>query len=438
MIEFWIIKAFNIMLSILFLAGAWSAKKVIGVWLNPASIFLLFWFLYTFMPLLLAFEVPVNPLAIIYLLIFGLFFSLPFTTIRWNIAFKANEAKKDAAHVFNRRSMVLGVIVCSLFSTCMAFISVLQQGISIQQIIMSPLSAGGIYASNRYSGDIVSSIYSQLGLQFSYYSAVLGGLVYGSRKPYENKIIFLVLAFLPATLIMLLQSAKGLFFFSIFLFSGGVLVTRIFNKNYNLINLATLRAILPYVVIAIPFVVASFLSRGLYQLDDSSIIFDRLRAYLVSYSSVHLPAFSDWFSHRYFGESLFEYKQETATLGFYTFMAFFRLFGDAREIPLGVYDEFYFYGEFIKGNLYTVFRGLISDFGLIGSLLLAIIMGYIAAMTYRNLIIKKLPIFSIVFFIFFIGFSYQSFIISSLMWLTIPGVIIIQWIMLTLLIKIRY
>ena len=37
---------------------------------------------------------------------------------------------------------------------------------------------------------------------------------------------------------------------------------------------------------------------------------------------------------------------------------------------MGVYDEFFTYGEYVKGNLYTVFRGIITDFGLLGSLFL--------------------------------------------------------------------
>ena len=192
-----------------------------------------------------------------------------------------------------------------------------------------------------------------------------------------------------------------------------------------------------YLMLSFPFIISSFLSRGLYQLDDFTLIFGRIRAYLVSYSSVHLPAFSDWFSHRYFGESLFEYKQESAALGFYTFMAFFRLLGDDRVIPHGIYDEFYSYGNFVSGNLYTVFRGLINDYGLIGSLLFAVMFGYLSAFAYQNLLRKRLSIFSIVIFIYLIGLMYQSYIISSLTWLTIPGVILIQWVILTLLVKIR-
>ncbi|HHK2201468.1 TPA: oligosaccharide repeat unit polymerase, partial [Pseudomonas aeruginosa] len=137
----------------------------------------------------------------------------------------------------------------------------------------------------------------------------------------------LFFTFLPALLVMLLQSAKGLFFFSIFLFFGGMLVSRVYNKNYTLVGFKDFRFLLLYGLLILPILIFSFLSRGIYQLDDTALMINRLRYYLVTYSSVHLPAFSDWFSERYFGESLMHYRQESSTLGFYTFMSFFQLAG---------------------------------------------------------------------------------------------------------------
>ena len=103
---------------------------------------------------------------------------------------------------------------------------------------------------------------------------------------------------------MLLQSAKGLFFFSIFLFFGGMLVSRVYNKNYTLVGFKDFRFLLLYGLLILPILIFSFLSRGIYQLDDTALMINRLRYYLVTYSSVHLPAFSDWFSERYFANAL--------------------------------------------------------------------------------------------------------------------------------------
>lgn len=435
--SFWVYKFISFFLSLFFLLGAWSAKKAFSVWLNPVSIFSLFWFFYTAFPLLVAFEAPVNPLSILYILFFCFSFSLSCYLFPWRVALVRNENKPGAAYYFNRPLIVAAFYGVAGFAVLMNFLGVLQQGITIDQLLTNPIAVGGIYAGKRYSGEIVSSVFSQLGLQCSYYTAVFGGLVYGSRDASRGKIKLLVFTFLPALLVMFLQSAKGLFFFSIFLFLGGLLVTRIYNKNYTLINYAGFRSLFLYGLLVFPIVLASFMSRGIYELDDASLILNRLRYYLVTYSSVHLPAFSDWFSERYLHESLMTYRHDTLTMGFYTFMSFFQLGGDDRAVPMGIYDEFYTYGDFVKGNLFTVFRGLINDFGLFGSFIFAFFVGVFCNLSYWRLLSHRNSAFGIVFFIYFVAISYQTYIISSLSWLTVPLVFVVQWVLLFVLMRLN-
>lgn len=435
--EFWFFKAVNLFIASLFLFGAWCSRKGVGVWLNPASIVFLFWFIYTALPLLVAFEAPVNPLAMIYILIFCLAFSLSGLIFPWSKAFALNDRKLDAEFYFDGGLYSLVFYLLAMFSVVMIFIGVLQQGISIDQVIENPISAGGVYAGKRYSGEIVSSVFAQLGLQASYCTAILGGLIYGSRSKGRSRKLVLIFSFVPALLVMAMQSAKGLFFFSIFLFLGGILVTRIYNKNYTLIDLKSFRVLFMYGLLVLPVVIASFLSRGVYQLDDLEMVLNKLRFYLVTYSSVHLPAFSDWFSERFLGESLMNYRQDYLTGGFYTFMSFFQLAGDDRELPMGIYDEYYAYGDYVKGNLYTIFRGLINDFGLLGSVFFGFILGLVCNLGYWRLLCKRESALAVVFFIFFVAFMYQTYIVSSLTWLTLPFVFLIQWFMLSCLMKLK-
>jgi oligosaccharide repeat unit polymerase len=436
--DFWFFKIANIIFSSAFLIWAWCIKKVIGVWLNPVSIFLLFWFLYTAFPLLVAFEVPVNPIAVIYILLFCIIFSLPTFLFRWSVAFKSNIRKPEAAYYFDTSVMRSSLYVLSGLSIVMVFFGILQQGISVNQVMNNPLSVGGEYAGKRYSGEIVSSVWAQIGMQCSYYTVALGGLIYGSRSnSFKRKAMLLIVVFMPALMVMLLQSAKGLFFLSIFIFVGGLLVARVYNKDYRLLSFSDFRSLMVYGLLIFPFLVLSFLARGLQKVEDFSFIVDRLRHSLISYSSVHLPAFSDWFSERYLNDSLMVYKQESFTVGFYTFMSFFQLAGDDRSVPVGVYDEYYRYGDYITGNLYTVFRGLITDFGLIGSLIFALGFGSVFCFGYWGLLTLRKSAFSITFFIYSVAISYQSYIISTLTWMTIPVAFLAQWFLLFLLMKVR-
>lgn len=436
--SFLFFKFLNVLLSSFLLIGSWLAKRVIGVWLNPVSILLIIWFFYIFAPLLIAFEAPVNPFSVLYIVFFcyAFFFSLFFFKCRE--AFLRNRNKPPAEYYFDKSIIRTFFYFFSVFAVVMTVLGMFRQGISLKLMLSNPLAVGGEYAGRRYAGDLVSSIYSQLGLQACYYTAVFGGLIYGVQNRLKRKGHLLFFAFFPALLIMLTQSAKGLFFFSIFLFFGGLLVTRVYKQNFTLMSFADFRSVCKYAVLAFPVVIASFLSRGLYQSShDISFILNRLRSYLISYSSVHLPAFSDWFSGRYFNDSLVYYKQETLTWGFYTFMSIFRLLGDDRYVPMGTYDEFYEYGDFIKGNLYTVFRGLITDFSLPGSLFVGFLLGLLCNFAYWLLLGRRSSAFSVVFFIYFLAICYQTYAISSFIWITIPFVFCLQWLMLHFLMKIK-
>ena len=220
-------------------------------------------------------------------------------------------------------------------------------------------------------------------------------------------------AMLPSILVMLLQSAKGLFFLSSAFFAGSWLVTRIFQNDFRFPQISLFQGIAAFLVLS-TFVITSFISR-------IGVDFNTLRFYIASYSSGHLYAFSDWFSHRYFEiYSGNNYEQLNLEGGFYTFMAFFKAFGDSRNVPIGIYDEFFEIPGLLQTNIYTVFRGLISDFGLFGSLIFATFVGLVSNAVFYVLFANKHSPLAIVFFIYSVGFLYQTYIVSSLSWLSIP------------------
>ena len=223
---------------------------------------------------------------------------------------------------------------------------------------------------------------------------------------------------------MSLQSAKGLFFLSISFFYSGILICRVYRQDYNLITKKNIIHVAVLSILIMPILISSFLARGLQDASFDQIV-DKLYLYLVSYSSGHLYAFSDWFSQRYFDFSLLDYDQKTLTGGFYTFMSFFRLFGDTREVPMGVYEEYFAIGDILKSNIYTMYRGLISDFTLVGSLFFAVLIGYISSLSFYRFLCSNFNPFWIGCFFMFMGLSYQSYIISSLIWLSLPFVFLL-------------
>jgi hypothetical protein len=115
-------------------------------------------------------------------------------------------------------------------------------------------------------------------------------------------------------------------------------------------------------------------------------------------------------------------------------MSIFRLFGDDRYVPLGVYDEFYRDG-LITTNIYTIFRGLISDFTLPGSLFVLAIIGSFFSMVYINLLCRRKALVEIIIYPYIIGIIYQTYIISTLIWNQIYIVILFSIVIYALKLK---
>ena len=414
MSEFLFYKLISFIFSTGFFFIAWLAKRKVGYWLNPSSIFSLFWLLYTVMPLSFAFFVPINPLVLLYILMFNLCFMLSVYFFNWRTAFELNKEKPPAIFIFNTLMFKRIFYFLSLFALISVFLTILGQGVTVSDILTNPIKVGGFLAGKRYAQDITPTLFSALSFAFSYFSVLFGGIVYAVVP--RKKIIIIIFSFAPSLMVMLLQSAKGLFFLSLFIFIGGVLLVRVYNKNYSLFDKKSIKTLFIAGIVVLPLILMSFLSRGMMDISDSQLIINKLTRYLLSYTSGHLYGFSDWFTDRYFAGALFSYKQEEYTLGFYSIMSVFRLLGDMREIPVGVYDEYFSYGLFLKSNIYTVFRGLITDFTLIGSLIVSVSVGFLCNFCFYRLLCEKSPAFYSVFFIIFVAVSYQSYIISSLIW----------------------
>lgn len=401
----------------LFLCNAWLCAKFVGFWLNPGSIISIFWFVVTFVPLLIGFYAPINPIAILFIYIWVLLFTLPIYIFDWGHAINKNKAKANFIFLFKSKF----IIYCffSLLVICLLsyFVDLFNQGVKISDF-KNIISIASRYTSRRYNDELNITVFSKLAVFTSFPVIMLGGLIFGVRK---SKIIVL-LSFLPSIFALFFQSAKGLLFVSAFLFFGGVLVISIFRSDFRLIRgRVNKRIIFLGIVVAIG-VVLSFLSRGLDNLPIGQMI-DGLLRYLTTYSSGHLFAFSDWFDYRVGYPYINEYHDigQGYAFGKYTFMSIFKLFGYGHDIPLGIYNEFYSYGDFIfMTNIYTIFRGMILDFGFLGAMIFALVSGYFFTLSFYKLLINPFPSFHIATFICFVAITYQSYIISSLSWLSLP------------------
>lgn len=319
-----------------------------------------------------------------------------------------------------------------ILSSVFLVLNSLIQGITIYDLIFNLFGSAAKYADLRYSEQIKINIYGQLSLVFSYLGVVVGGFLFFNADTKSRRVIITILSFLPSAFIAITQSAKGSFPLSIVLFYAGVLICRISANKLNMIEKLSFKPILLYAVPTSIILILSFITRGLYEIGDLGVVLEKLKYNFTSYSFGHIYAFSDWFSFRIGDSSFLNYNEENTSYGFYTFMALYRLFGSDKFVPLGVYEEYLKYGDLFTTNIFTMFRGLLLDFGLVGSIIYMYITGVFFHLSFYVLLFNKKPVFVVAIFVFMLGYFYSSFLISVLMWNSIYISFVLLWAILSI------
>ena len=423
----------------LFSLGILSIGILVGKWLktflNPTSIFCFFWFIYTFFPIVFVISVPINALSIIFIFIAIFFFSVSVIFFKWNIAFDKNQLKKELVpNLFSNSFMInMNYLIFIIIIVCL-IIDIYIQGFTIFDFTSNFFESSNKFMVKRYTDEIIPNPFSQVSNILNYSLNILGGIVIGSKI--TNKITnikLIIINIMPAAIITLTQAAKGTILLSIVLFFSGILISRIFKHNLELTNKKTNKILLFASISLLIILLISILSRGLYELEGSDLI-STLKYNFNSYAFGHIYAFSDWFSFYLFSDSLENYVFNGHTNGFYTFMSIFKAFGDTTFVPPGVFIEYFSYNNILQTNIYTLFRGTITDFGIFGSFIFCFFLGLFSNISYYCILYFKKPIWSISFFSILLGFYYTSFIISLFIWKSVFITILV----VSLILKINY
>jgi len=416
-------KLLALMFSLVILGNALLVRRLLGTWFAPSAMFALFWFGFTFVPLIALFTVAVNPWALAYICAGTLAFSASaFVFFDWDRAMARNAAKPPPETYFNTPFLRTVFAAAALISIPCFFLNMAVQGFSVSDLFSRMFETASTYALMRYTESLTPNIYSGIGIVMAYVAVMTGGLLFGSSRSRRQSILTLLGAFLPALAQLLFESAKGLLFFFMVLFFAGVLVTRIFRGQFHLLDRSTLRKSAIGVAVLAPLIIVSFLSRGLYAVEDPELLRTSMTQYAVTYAFGHLYAFSDWFSFRMGLTASQPYNADPTGYGFYTFMSLFHLAGSTRTVPLGIYEEIYTYADLISTNIYTLYRGLIIDFGMAGGLVFSFASGLAMNLSYYVLLHARKPVLSVVGFILTVGYCYMSFALSMWTWNIIPVV----------------
>jgi len=402
-------KLLAVAFSLLILLQAYGVRKFTGTWLCPACLFGLFWFFMTFVPLVALWWIPISPIGTGMILLYAVAFSCSAFLFKWKLP--AARHTDEFSRPFIRKVFYLsafGSLACAILNS-------LAQGISLNDLIFNTVVTAAAYRDLLSSGQINVTLYLRVQEILAFLSAVLGGMILSSFATKKMRAWIMFLSFASGSYIAVAQSSKWTLFSCLAMFYAGILVERASRGEMVLLKRGSVKKLGLAVTLLVGIAAASFLSRGLQNSDDSDLITNRLEFYFASYSCEHLYGFSDWLAYTLGEHSQISYTQEPSTHGFYTFMTLYRTLGYNKAVPAGTFDDYYSYEDTIKGNIYTAFRGMIQDFGILGSVLVMFLIGASFNLAF-HLMLRSMGILSICIFLFATQFIYSSFGVSIFTW----------------------
>jgi oligosaccharide repeat unit polymerase len=406
-----------ILISSCFLFVAKIIRIKSHIWTTPAGLFCMFWFFATFFPVVFLYYLPINPLAIAYILLCAISFSIPVFFTNWNLALKRNHFFLKFRLMYLNNTFITIVFIATLFLSliCLVFDTLLQ-GYSLDELFFNFIDISYSYMLKRYDSNLIVNIFGQMGLVLCYLSSVLGGFLYrSSSKIYIYRFVIILASFTPPAFVMLIQGAKGSFLLSLSLFIGSNILHSLLTYEAAQKSFVIKKSLLKYCFVFIFLLAISFYSRIDSSGKTTYEVFDKIKNYFYSYSFLHMPCFSDWLSFYIGSESIMNYRHEPLAFGGFTFKALFDLLGYHRYFPIGFYEEELALGD-MKSNIFTIFRALITDFGLVGTPVVLALIGVLFNFTFISMLKNKYSVFGLSLFYLFIQFLYASFMQSAFIW----------------------
>lgn len=395
----------------------------------------------TIAPILSVPQLGTSNVAMIYILSICVAFALPSLVVDWRSSVAAARSRKGILLPYRSPVLIRVVVSLQFFWIGLVATHLSRQGLDLGTIVANPLEIGCLYLGRRYSGSMAPTIFAQAATVINYVAVALAGVGLASRGGVFVRVAVLAIAFLPSIFAVLFLADKGTIFLAAAFFYGGVIVARLTSGDTALVNWATIGTSALAVVIVIPVMMLAMLNRGggacsdmqrtieimsvLQGGDGSSVGVTDSAALrtsgmlfaLRSYAFGHLFAFSDWMEHYVFGASVQQYTDPPGlTWGYWTFMAIGKFIYPAYQLPPGYYTEYIVYDGVLQTNIYTIFRGLIYDFGLYGSLMFAAIIGAFSSFIFKRVLEHRVAPFSQASYILIVGFIYSSYIFSPFTW----------------------
>jgi oligosaccharide repeat unit polymerase len=377
-------------LTVPLILGAIWARIDQGSWFAPGAFFSLVWVVYVMLPLVVAPDLEVWPGVIVaigiatFVLYTGTVMGVGGIRVRSSQAHQAVQIQKDvnyfdAIKIPNMCAVLkYGTLFCGILGSTAVMALVKSEGYELNDLIS--LDAISFMAQSfsraRYVEDYRPPAIVQLSLVFMYASALFGGALLASL-PAKSARLLAFFPFVPAIFFTAVQTTRSAMLFQIVYWISAYCGMKIFINGAGE-PLFTKRFILLVPIVGcaafLGFSTVLLARHGLSLDLLAPIIWPRFRGDIVG----HLVAFGEWLR-------LGKYANLDPTFGAITFGGIFEAISIRRRV-LGIYEDVIDIGleEFATDtNIYTVFRGLIEDFTLPGTLAILFLIGLVAGCGYR-------------------------------------------------------
>lgn len=263
----------------------------------------------------------------------------------------------------------------------------------------------------RYAGKSITNIFTQISLIFIYAAPACGGFAFVHARTKIQK-IWSTATILPCVLMVLFTNTKaGIIAVSI-LWISAYLISFFFRYKHSPIIKASMAfAMATIVALFFGFLLLSMTLR-IGEVSSNSI--QAVERKFMSYAFGSVQAFDWWCGKLYYPDYKF---------GAQTYLAVSNIFGLAERVQ-GVYA----YELGTASNVYTVFRGIIEDFGFVLGILYLSVKALLCGVCFNKIrCSSKIPFFSVTFLTAEMFFLVYGFIISIWTYISYILAVVIFW-----------
>lgn len=350
---------------------AFVARRMQGTWVSPGAFFALFWATLTWMALIVAPDFEVWPVAV--WAIVGAVIAVNIGTLiggtLWSSAPSSDPPQRPSLP--GVRSLALLGAGLGLLAIALLLKSLGQSA----SLFLSPAALaelGKQIASSRYEAGYVEPLPIRILMTGNYFAVMMGGCLAGLHPGRRGPAVWG--GFVPAIAFSALTTARAGVLFCLVLWIGAYLAAGVHARR-DLGQLLSRRTLI-WGGLGLPTLVAGAtllqLSRYGLGFDGLLYVLDRLRIWIAGF----LAGFAAWLHTG--ADSL------GTSGGAFTFAGIFNLLGISSR-TIGLYADFVYVKDGYESNIYTAFRGIFEDFGILGGGLTLLLFGVIGGVAYGGL-----------------------------------------------------